>query len=76
MRRLLPTEINQTVWNQKTRDTVNLLVDDFNARTPLNGATGARPTDPAPGRYFFDETLGKPIWFKGPGWVDATGAAV
>lgn len=26
------------------------------------------------GYYYFDTTLGKPIWWNGDGWVDATGA--
>lgn len=39
------------------------------------GATGARPTGVATGYMFFDTTLGKPIWFNGTGWVDASGTA-
>lgn len=42
---------------------------------PLFGDTSARPATPPIGTMFFDTTLGKPIWFKSPGWVDATGAA-
>lgn len=28
------------------------------------------------GRRYFDTTLGKPIWYSGSVWVDATGASV
>lgn len=41
-----------------------------------NGATGARPGSPVAGQTFFDTTLGKPIWYSGANWVDATGATV
>ena len=42
-----------------------------------SGTTAQRPTSSLwVGRTYFDTTLGKPIWYKNPGWVDATGAAV
>lgn len=42
-----------------------------------SGSTGNRPTARLfAGRTFFDTTLGKPIWYDGTGWVDATGASV
>jgi hypothetical protein len=42
-----------------------------------SGVTANRPTgDLYVGKFYFDTTLGKPIWYEGPGWVDATGAAV
>lgn len=42
-----------------------------------SGTTANRPTSMLwTGRMFFDTTLGKPIWYKTVGWVDATGAAV
>ena len=28
------------------------------------------------GDWYYDTTLNKPIWYKSPGWIDATGAAV
>lgn len=41
------------------------------------GATGDRPTNGiAAGDYFFDTTLGTPIWYDGSNWIDATGATV
>jgi hypothetical protein len=39
--------------------------------------TAARPTGTLrAGAQWFDSTLGKPIWWNGTGWVDATGATV
>lgn len=39
-----------------------------------NGTT--RPSVTTKGFLFFDDMLGKPIWWNGTGWVDATGATV
>ena len=42
-----------------------------------SGTTANRPTVGLyTGRPYFDTTLGKPIWYKTAGWVDATGAGV
>jgi len=45
-----------------------------------SGTTAHRPTSGLfVGRFYFDTTLGKPIWLEtvSPvGWVDATGASV
>jgi len=41
-----------------------------------NGASTARPASPPVGYMYFDTDLGKPIWWNGTGWVDATGTAV
>lgn len=41
----------------------------------LNGATASRPTGSILGQYFFDTTIGKPVWWSGSTWVDATGSA-
>lgn len=44
---------------------------------PTSGTTTNRPTKFLyQGRVYFDTTLGKPVFYKGPGWVDATGASV
>lgn len=43
----------------------------------MSGTTAQRPTVGLyTGRMYFDSTLGKPIWYKTAGWVDATGGAV
>lgn len=43
-----------------------------------NGSTSARPTAPVTGQQYFDLTLasgnGKPVYWNGTHWVDATGA--
>lgn len=42
-----------------------------------SGPTANRPAiNLYAGKPYFDTTLGKPIWYEGPGWVDATGASV
>lgn len=41
------------------------------------GATNNRPTTGlTAGLMYFDTTLGKPIWYNGSKWVDATGSGV
>jgi hypothetical protein len=41
-----------------------------------SGTTPQRPvTRLYAGRFFFDTTLGLPIWYEGPGWVKADGTA-
>lgn len=45
----------------------------------IGGATASRPAASGTGYrgfQYFDTTLGKPIWWSGTAWVDATGAAV
>lgn len=42
-----------------------------------SGETSKRPTKLLwVGRQYFDTTIGKPIWYDGTNWVDATGATV
>ena len=38
------------------------------------GAGAARPESPVDYEMFFDTNIGKPIWYNGFNWVDATGA--
>lgn len=42
----------------------------------LAGTTSQRVKSPSTGLQYFDTTLGKPIWYNGTKWVDATGTAV
>lgn len=44
--------------------------------TPPFGTTLDRPdlTASDAGFMYFDTTLGRPVWWSGTGWVDATGA--
>lgn len=50
--------------------------------TNRNGTTHQRPNNQLDdtwesiGFQYFDTTLGKPIWWNGTGWVDATGSNV
>ena len=49
----------------------------YQESTPQSGTTANRPTkNLTVGLFYFDTTLGKPVWYEGPGWVDATGASV
>lgn len=49
----------------------------FSTPVYLSGTTSNRPTTNLyTGLYYFDTTLGKPIWYNGSGWVDATGTTV
>lgn len=40
------------------------------------GTTANRPSTPANYEFYFDTDLGKPIWYDGTNWVDATGTTV
>lgn len=58
-------------------------VDNFTQATvnPLNGSTANRPQDsaqtPLPiGLFYFDTTLGIPIWYDGTNWINAAGTVV
>jgi hypothetical protein len=42
----------------------------------IAGTTAQRPSNYRVGESWFDTTLGKPIWFTGSVWVDATGSTV
>lgn len=41
-----------------------------------SGTTALRPSAPVAGQSYFDTTIGKPIWWNGTVWKDATGATV
>lgn len=41
---------------------------DTTANRPANGLTD--------GDWYLDTTLGKPVWYYGSGWIDATGTTV
>jgi hypothetical protein len=46
----------------------------------LNGPSASRPTSSVIGQHYFDTSLasgrGKPVWWNGTGFVDATGTYV
>lgn len=43
--------------------------------TPPAGYSSNRPSNPTTGYCFFDTGIGKPLWWNGSSWVDATGKA-
>ena len=46
-------------------------------QVPNSGKTTERPTAKLQiGQFFFDTTLGYPIWYNGTKWVNASGSAV
>jgi hypothetical protein len=54
-------------------------IDNFtqNVTVPPSGVSADRPTERLEvGQYYFDTTLGIPIWYDGTNWVDATGGTV
>lgn len=42
----------------------------------LNGTTSLRPTGSVLGQFYFDTTLGQPIWWDGTSFVDADGNVI
>lgn len=54
-------------------DTLQLISRKF---ATMNGMTTNRPKSSIMGQFYFDTSLatnGKPLWWNGKGWVDATG---
>lgn len=39
----------------------------------LNGPSATRPTASVTGQFYFDTDIGKPVWWNGNDFVDATG---
>ena len=71
----LPLQAN----DQIVRPWANFFQSVFNACFSLyqSGTTAQRPTVGLwTGRSYFDTTLGYPIWYEGPGWVNASGTGV
>lgn len=54
---------------------VTVSVANLNGLHPGAGTTAGRPVAPTIGFSYFDTTVGKPIWFKSPGYVFADGTA-
>jgi hypothetical protein len=54
-------------------------LDAYNLATsvPASGTTAARPGQSLQvGQFYFDTTLGYPIWYDGNDWVDSSGTVV
>lgn len=60
----------------KVNNVNNVCKSDISSQP--NGTTANRPTleSGEKGYVYYDTTLGKPIWWNGTAWVDATGTAV
>jgi len=73
-------------YDQRQQDQVQYVLrlyfnqlDAYNLATsiPSSGATADRPAQQLQvGQFYFDTTLGYPIWYDGTDWVDATGTVV
>jgi hypothetical protein len=85
---LTPTQFSQVhfdLFNNQLRVYFNTL-DAANVQTqqaittlstPSAGTTALRPsTGLLVGQFYFDTSLGIPIWWNGSNWVDATGTVV
>ena len=54
-------------------------IDNFtqNVTVPASGATASRPTERLEvGQYYFDTTIGRPIYWNGTNWINAAGTVV
>jgi hypothetical protein len=58
-------------------------IDSFtqSASIPASGTTANRPVDSVQvplqiGQYYFDTTIGRPIWWNGANWINAAGTVV
>ena len=81
----LPVAAPQTYDTQFENQMLNVLRLYFNqlnnytqaTATPDYGITANRPTIKLQiGQYYFDTTLGYPIWWNGAKWVNASGTVV
>jgi hypothetical protein len=69
---LIKPERTLEEWQRKCELAVNALAK----RLTQQGGTTTRPASPIKSQYFYDETLGKPIWFNGTVWKDSAGTTV
>jgi hypothetical protein len=54
-------------------------IDNFtqNVTVPPSGVSASRPTERLQiGQYYFDTTIGRPIWYNGTNWINAAGTVV
>lgn len=63
---------SEAISQKGVTEQVNLI----NAKLTSSGATESRPESPSAGVCFLDTTLGKPVWWNGSAWIDATGETV
>lgn len=73
----LTIEVMEVTITVGTNIGINLPMYPSAVSYPTSGTTAQRPTYSLfIGRFFFDTTLGKPIWWNGTVWKDATGTTV
>jgi hypothetical protein len=82
---IAPVEYSQQYVDQLT-NALRLYfgqLDNFSQAVilPASGVTADRPIDTGPiklrtGQFYFDTTLGLPIWWDGSDWIDAAGNVV
>jgi hypothetical protein len=74
-----PSSASPSPWQMGTTFANFILspIDNAANLNPSFGPTASRPPGPLTGQMFFDTTLaagaGKPVWWDGSTWVDATG---
>lgn len=75
IKKVLPTYLSGNAFTaRKVTDTPTDSLQVVNrGYVTLNGVTGNRPTSSVTGQFFFDTSLGKPVWWNGSTWVLATG---
>lgn len=63
--------------DRKLTDTPTDALSTVNRKyVTLNGLSASRPRSSVIGQSYFDTSLGKPIWWNGTSFVDATGTTV
>lgn len=67
---------NQAFVATKRTDTPTDALQVVNRKfVTLNGATANRPVSSILGQFYFDTTLGYPVWWNGSTWVKYDGTA-
>lgn len=66
---------SQAFSDRKVTDTPTDALSMVNRKyVTMNGTSSLRPTSSVVGQSYFDTTLGRPIWWDGTRFVDATGS--
>lgn len=68
--------INDVLELRPTKTLFTEFQTAITALMPISGITSARPTVTTVGFPYYDTSLGKPVWWNGSAWKDATGATV
>lgn len=77
VRKLVPEYLKSSAFtDRKLTDTPTDSLSVVNRKfVTLNGATGSRPTSSILGQFYFDTSLGYPVWWNGSTWVKYDGTA-